>query len=199
MEWTLKRNAWRPSLLKYAKDSDAAAVVAASSEAFAHLACGGGGGPTPDPSIKDVDKALTRLIKLKGVGPATASVILAVADASCPYLGEVALRVCQPDVECAPWLRLVLLAPGGLRVVPSGCWRGWCLRCRCRCRHPHVPTPTHAGQQAHQEPLPPPPTGPLPLPPAPACPQEGHQEALPAPGGAAARQGRCLEPGGSRR
>lgn len=63
MEWKLARGKWRPRLLSFVSSLDDAVVRDASRKAFA--------------SFPDVSKAISELTVLKGVGPATASAVLA--------------------------------------------------------------------------------------------------------------------------
>lgn len=63
MEWKLARGKWRPRLLSFVSSLDDAVVRDASQKAFA--------------SVPDVSKAVSELTVLKGVGPATASAVLA--------------------------------------------------------------------------------------------------------------------------
>ncbi|KAL0392155.1 UNVERIFIED_CONTAM: Squalene monooxygenase SE1 [Sesamum radiatum] len=63
MQWKLARGKWRPRLLSFVSSLDDVVVRDASAKAFA--------------SLPDVSKAITELAVLKGVGPATASAVLA--------------------------------------------------------------------------------------------------------------------------
>lgn len=63
MEWKLSRGKWRPRLLSFVSSLSDAAVKDASLKAFA--------------ALPDVSKAVSGLTVLKGVGPATASAVLA--------------------------------------------------------------------------------------------------------------------------
>lgn len=63
MEWKLARGKWRPRLLSFVSSLDDAVVRDASRKAFA--------------ALPDVSKAVSELTVLKGVGPATASAVLA--------------------------------------------------------------------------------------------------------------------------
>ncbi|GFP84414.1 hypothetical protein PHJA_000585200 [Phtheirospermum japonicum] len=63
MEWKLARGKWRPRLLSFFSSLNDAVVRDASGKAFA--------------SLPDVSKAMGELTILKGVGPATASAVLA--------------------------------------------------------------------------------------------------------------------------
>jgi len=71
VEWKLRHGTWRPGLAAQAASNDARAVQDASGRAFALLDGGAGGG--------DVPAALKALLALRGVGPATASLLLSVA------------------------------------------------------------------------------------------------------------------------
>ncbi|VFQ83907.1 unnamed protein product [Cuscuta campestris] len=63
MRWKLARGKWRPRLLDFVSSLDDAVVKSASQAAFL--------------SLPDVSKAVLELTVLKGVGPATASALLA--------------------------------------------------------------------------------------------------------------------------
>lgn len=69
VEWKLRRGKWRPRLLDFAKAHTDEDVQAASTAAFSQAL-------KPEP---DTSAALAALTKLKGVGPATASAVLAAA------------------------------------------------------------------------------------------------------------------------
>lgn len=63
MQWKLTRGKWRPRLLDFVSSLDDDVVKSASQKAFQ--------------AFPDVSKAVSELTVLKGVGPATASAILA--------------------------------------------------------------------------------------------------------------------------
>ena len=63
MQWKLSRGKWRPRLLDFVSSLNDDVVKSASRKAFE--------------SLPDVSKAVKELTVLKGVGPATASAILA--------------------------------------------------------------------------------------------------------------------------
>ncbi|XP_047177922.1 uncharacterized protein LOC124844947 [Vigna umbellata] len=63
MQWKLTRGKWRPRLLDFVSSLDDAVVKSASEKAFQ--------------SLPDVSEAVAELTVLKGVGPATASAVLA--------------------------------------------------------------------------------------------------------------------------
>ncbi|MCE3215163.1 hypothetical protein HAX54_001065 [Datura stramonium] len=63
MQWKLTRGKWRPRLLDFVSSLDDAVVRSASEKAFQ--------------SLPDIKKAISELTVLKGVGPATASAVLA--------------------------------------------------------------------------------------------------------------------------
>lgn len=63
MQWKLTRGKWRPRLLDFVSSLDESLVKLASQKAFQCL--------------PDISKAVSELTPLKGVGPATASAVLA--------------------------------------------------------------------------------------------------------------------------
>lgn len=63
MKWKLTRGKWRPRLLDFVSSLDDSVVKLASEKAFQ--------------SLPDLSKAISELTVLKGVGPATASAVLA--------------------------------------------------------------------------------------------------------------------------
>ncbi|XP_052191278.1 uncharacterized protein LOC127800608 [Diospyros lotus] len=78
MQWKLTRGKWRPRLLDFVSSLDEALVKSASEKAFK--------------SLPDISKAVTELTILKGVGPATASSILAAyAPDVAPFMSDEAM------------------------------------------------------------------------------------------------------------
>lgn len=63
VRWKLTRGKWRPRLLDFVSSLDDSSVISASEKAFK--------------SLPDLTKAVSELTVLKGVGPATASAVLA--------------------------------------------------------------------------------------------------------------------------
>jgi hypothetical protein len=116
-EWKMKRGVWRARNLALVRGNDPAAVEAASREAFARAA--------------EPRAAIERLVELAGVGPATASAVLAAGEpaafpffdedvaAAIPGLGPVAFTV-PYYLRYAEALRGRAAALG--RACPDGAW-----------------------------------------------------------------------------
>ncbi|KAG7395535.1 hypothetical protein PHYBOEH_003675 [Phytophthora boehmeriae] len=81
MEWKLKKGKWRPQLMKFVTNLSEEEVKQASSEALKKLRSGG-----------NLRVATEALCVLKGVGPATASAMLAAYDGSVPFMADEALE-----------------------------------------------------------------------------------------------------------
>lgn len=78
MQWKLTRGKWRPRLLDFVSSLDEALVKSASQKAFQ--------------SLPDISKAVSELTVLKGVGPATASAVLAAyAPDIAPFMSDEAM------------------------------------------------------------------------------------------------------------
>ncbi|KAK1413003.1 hypothetical protein QVD17_34683 [Tagetes erecta] len=78
MQWKLTRGKWRPRLLDFVSSLDDETVKSASQKAFE--------------ALPDVSKAVSELTVLKGVGPATASAVLAAyAPDVAPFMSDEAM------------------------------------------------------------------------------------------------------------
>ncbi|KAF7817412.1 Amino acid transporter AVT6A isoform B [Senna tora] len=79
MQWKLTRGKWRPRLLDFVSSLDESLVKSASEKAFG--------------SLPDISKAVSELTVLKGVGPATASALLAAfAPHLTPFMSDEAMQ-----------------------------------------------------------------------------------------------------------
>ncbi|GLJ06975.1 hypothetical protein SUGI_0054510 [Cryptomeria japonica] len=78
MEWKLSRGKWRPRLLSFVSAADEEEVKKASQKAFA--------------ALPDLKEAVTAMCVVKGVGPATASAVLAAyAPQIAPFMSDEAM------------------------------------------------------------------------------------------------------------
>ncbi|KAK6116049.1 hypothetical protein DH2020_008318 [Rehmannia glutinosa] len=97
MQWKLARGKWRPRLLSFVSSLDDAVVRDASRKAFV--------------SLPDVSKAVSELTVLKGVGPATASAVLAAyAPDVAPFMSDEAMMAVIGDAKDYSLKRYVVFA-----------------------------------------------------------------------------------------
>lgn len=94
VEWKLKHGKFRPSLLKLAKENDDNKVRNTTTAAFAHLASAQRNKPGEDLPWKGVELAMSDVVELRGVGPATASLVLSCYDPnSVPFFSDELFRL----------------------------------------------------------------------------------------------------------
>ncbi|KAF2848916.1 hypothetical protein T440DRAFT_399991 [Plenodomus tracheiphilus IPT5] len=88
VEWKLKHGTFRPKLLSLVQSNDASTVLSTTTAAS----------KLPKSSITDVQPALKILTQLKGIGPATASLLLSVlSPADVPFFSDELFRWCCWD------------------------------------------------------------------------------------------------------
>lgn len=92
MRWKLTRGKWRPNLMKFVEQLAPDQVASATSAGLALLLLRVGGesssGGAAEPGDGDAKVAMDKLTVLRGVGPATASAVMAVVDGGCPFLSD---------------------------------------------------------------------------------------------------------------
>ncbi|KAL2630641.1 hypothetical protein R1flu_015327 [Riccia fluitans] len=97
MEWKLTRGKWRPGLMKFISALSEKDVEEASQKAFA--------------AVPDLKQAITHLTVLKGVGPATASAVLAVyAPDVAPFMSDEAMIAALGNAKDYTLKQYLLLA-----------------------------------------------------------------------------------------
>lgn len=80
VDWKLKHGKFRPSLLKLAKENSEEKVQNTTAAAFAHIAKATPSERGSDLPWKAIELAMSDVVELRGVGPATASLILSCFD-----------------------------------------------------------------------------------------------------------------------
>lgn len=98
VEWKLKHGKFRPNLLKFAESNPADLVKETTQDAFACLKETSGTKPGTQVEWTKVDAALKKATALKGIGPATASLVLSCADKNCiPFFSDELFRFVHWD------------------------------------------------------------------------------------------------------
>lgn len=101
MKWKLMKGKWRPRLQSFVEGLSEELVATTTTSAYSFMKAG------------DFEAALEKLCEMKGIGPATATAILAAYDKSVPFMSDEALEEVlgtrQYTVEEAVRLRADLL------------------------------------------------------------------------------------------
>ena len=97
VDWKMTRGKRRPNLLKWAQEHKPETVLKATSAAIAVLTAAGT--KKGIVAIENIPSALKPLVDLKGVGPATASAVLAAADDSLPWMSDDIIAVAAPTAS----------------------------------------------------------------------------------------------------
>ena len=92
--WKLARGKFRPNLLNFARAHTEATAGKATGEALARFAKASGDGGENENWLA---ACLEPLVRLKGIGPATASAVLAAATASIPMMSDELIAVALPQ------------------------------------------------------------------------------------------------------
>lgn len=115
--WKLARGTWRPRLLAFAEALTEAQVADAAAAAAAALQSARA--PAP-PTTAALGAAIDALSALKGVGPATATALLAAADPAIPFLSDEASAVVVGKREYTAPVALALTAALRARAAALG-------------------------------------------------------------------------------
>nr|KJB29398.1 hypothetical protein B456_005G098400 [Gossypium raimondii] len=116
MQWKLTRGKLRPRLLNFVSSLDDSSVQSVSQKAFL--------------SLPDISKAISQLTVLKGVGPATASAVLAAyAPETAPFMSDEELSSMgdsfkPSDVERALWSSAVGIKLQSSQTAPDNKIKG---------------------------------------------------------------------------
>ncbi|KAM0949937.1 hypothetical protein DsansV1_C05g0058121 [Dioscorea sansibarensis] len=106
MQWKLSRGKWRPRLLDFVSSLDESQVEIASRQAFQCL--------------PDLSKAICELTVLKGVGPATASAVLAAyAPEVAPFMSDEAVSASMGSLKDYSLKQYLELSENGDVFTPS--------------------------------------------------------------------------------
>lgn len=108
VEWKLKHGKFRPNLLKLAESNSAADVAQTTRDAFIIV-----GSSNTDDQFGPVEKAMKVLVSMRGIGPATASLLLSYASpSSVPFFSDELFRFAHWHGQSC--------VPGGVKPAKEG-------------------------------------------------------------------------------
>jgi len=120
IEWKLKRGTWRPKLLDFAKAVPEEVIKEASQQAY--RVAENASYSSDEEYVKCCRTALEPLLKIKGIGPASASAILTASSSSFPYFSDEAMELAlskKKDYTVKRYIEYILAVRGKARELSS--------------------------------------------------------------------------------